>query len=629
MFFVSFDTPLDTKRVTIRIFRDTQQPTVSLASPVTAELEMLPLSVLGHRPIDPFTQRWVYQQQQRVENEVAIRSLQLGDRYVFCVDDCVIFCDPLAFVLNNDFTGTPTAVFCPQSSPCPLIVATPKRRIQDLIIYEMWLGGVVPERNENLGEERLTTPCRLEHLGDTFFKHIVSLGFNAVQLLPLHVNKAECRWGYGPLQLAALDERFGTPDHFRNFLASARRHDVDVFIDFVCNHVSSEDLLPPWMFGDDNDMYQKASRFGPRLAIDRACVFDYILGSLNMWLTQFPDLSGVRVDSPATLLSLKHVKGSLPITRHENNLSIAAVNLLVAIKKLCEGHGKLVIYEFAPSTDWKYGDTVCGSRDFDQVQRDRLSESFDACWLHPWRLTKHGELLSVGGQSVKQKLIQLMLAGSKRRVVYLQSHDVHDCPVDAAKGAESLSLTLPLLLLCCPNAALLVLQGSPEKGTALCGTEHFPHNPKYSDVQACKRLDWSACSDKQLAPWRTLMKELLPVRQALQTQTSSEDGTFSDLDSFHIESGVVTFAIARGRVVFVLNLSQDTREEGWIVRASHVGNKFSLWGRWRIVMSCFHVLQRMARVVEVSATQTIAIEYLEKRTCVVLIRQDERHHHDG
>ncbi|EFJ45925.1 1,4-alpha-glucan branching enzyme II [Volvox carteri f. nagariensis] len=65
-------------------------------------------------------------------------------------------------------------------------------------------------------------------------EHVASLGFTAVQLMP--ISEHSDAWGYNPRLLMALHGAYGTPDDLRRFVDKAHSLGLGVIIDVVLHH---------------------------------------------------------------------------------------------------------------------------------------------------------------------------------------------------------------------------------------------------------------------------------------------------------------------------------------------------------------------------------------------------------
>ncbi|KXZ43862.1 hypothetical protein GPECTOR_78g49 [Gonium pectorale] len=94
------------------------------------------------------------------------------------------------------------------------------RPFDEYLIYEMHVGSFTPEGTLAAAAAKL--------------EHVASLGFTAVQLMP--ITEHSDAWGYNPRLPMALHGAYGKPDDLRAFVDRAHSLGVGVIIDVVLHH---------------------------------------------------------------------------------------------------------------------------------------------------------------------------------------------------------------------------------------------------------------------------------------------------------------------------------------------------------------------------------------------------------
>ncbi|GLC39115.1 hypothetical protein PLESTB_000005900 [Pleodorina starrii] len=94
------------------------------------------------------------------------------------------------------------------------------RPFDEYVIYEMHVGSFTTEGTLAAAADRL--------------EHVASLGFTAVQLMP--ITEHSDAWGYNPRLLMALHGAYGSPDDLRRFVDKAHSLGLGVIIDVVLHH---------------------------------------------------------------------------------------------------------------------------------------------------------------------------------------------------------------------------------------------------------------------------------------------------------------------------------------------------------------------------------------------------------
>jgi 1,4-alpha-glucan branching enzyme len=111
-------------------------------------------------------------------------------------------------------------------------------RIEDLVIYELHVGA--------LGFSRPDTGTLADAL--QLLDHLVELGVNAVELLPLAEFSGNLGWGYGNTHHFAIESSAGGRDKLKHFVRACHQRGVAVIVDVVYNHFSSEAGRAEWQY---------------------------------------------------------------------------------------------------------------------------------------------------------------------------------------------------------------------------------------------------------------------------------------------------------------------------------------------------------------------------------------------
>jgi 1,4-alpha-glucan branching enzyme len=111
-------------------------------------------------------------------------------------------------------------------------------RVEDLIIYELHVG--------SLGFGKAGPG----DLGDAlrFLDHLVDLGVNAVELLPMAEFSGNVAWGYGDTHHFCVESSAGGRDKYRHFVRECHRRGIAVIQDVVYNHYDNEAERAQWQY---------------------------------------------------------------------------------------------------------------------------------------------------------------------------------------------------------------------------------------------------------------------------------------------------------------------------------------------------------------------------------------------
>jgi len=163
------------------------------------------------------------------------------------------------------------------------------RQLAGSVVYELHVGTFTPEGTFAAAAGRLD--------------HLVELGVDLVELLPVNAVNGTRNWGYDGVDWYAVHEPYGGPDGLKAFVDACHRRGLGVVLDVVYNHLGPSGAYLP--------------RFGPFLKPGRSTwgelvnldgpgsgpVRRHILDSALMWLHEF-HVDGLRLDAVHALVDL-------------------------------------------------------------------------------------------------------------------------------------------------------------------------------------------------------------------------------------------------------------------------------------------------------------------------------------
>ena len=127
--------------------------------------------------------------------------------------------------------------------------------------------------------------------------HLVELGVDAVELMPVAQFSGPRGWGYDGVDLYAPHELYGGPDGLKRLVDACHARDLGVVLDVVYNHLGPEgnhlDRFGPYF----TDFY--ATPWGSAVNFDRAGsdeVRRFVIDNALMWLRDY-HVDGLRVDA--------------------------------------------------------------------------------------------------------------------------------------------------------------------------------------------------------------------------------------------------------------------------------------------------------------------------------------------
>ncbi len=207
----------------------------------------------------------------------------------------------------------------------------------DLVIYEMHIGTFYDPTPSSGGPAKFTDAInKLDHL--------VQLGINAVELLPVAEFPGDYSWGYNPADPYAVENAaYGGPDGLKSFVKAAHQRGLRVLLDVVHNHYGPGDL-DLWSFDNGASpgiyFYTAANLcctpWGGRPNYASEGVRSYIIENTRMWLDEY-HVDGFRWDAvgamryydpghvpiPEADSLLQHINSAVIRSEHPGAISIA------------------------------------------------------------------------------------------------------------------------------------------------------------------------------------------------------------------------------------------------------------------------------------------------------------------
>ncbi|MDM4764188.1 malto-oligosyltrehalose trehalohydrolase [Galbitalea sp. SE-J8] len=159
------------------------------------------------------------------------------------------------------------------------------RQLAGSVIYELHVGTFTPDG---------TLDSAIGRLG-----HLVDLGVDLVELLPVNAFNGTHNWGYDGVLWYAVDDSYGGPAAYQRFVDAAHARGLGVVQDVVYNHLGpSGNYLPrfgPYLREGD------ANSWGDALDLGERAVRDYIIDNALGWFSDF-HVDGLRLDAVHALV---------------------------------------------------------------------------------------------------------------------------------------------------------------------------------------------------------------------------------------------------------------------------------------------------------------------------------------
>ncbi|REE98351.1 malto-oligosyltrehalose trehalohydrolase [Thermomonospora umbrina] len=167
------------------------------------------------------------------------------------------------------------------------------RPLAGAVLYELHVGTFTPEGTFDAAVDRLD--------------HLVSLGIDIVELLPVAAFPGERGWGYDGVHLWAVYEPYGGPGGLKRFVDACHRRGLAVVLDVVYNH-----LGPSGNYLSRYGPYFTSAYhtpWGPAVNLDQPGsdeVRAYVVENALMWLRDY-HLDGLRLDAVHALADTRAV----------------------------------------------------------------------------------------------------------------------------------------------------------------------------------------------------------------------------------------------------------------------------------------------------------------------------------
>ncbi|WP_127957566.1 1,4-alpha-glucan branching protein GlgB [Serratia microhaemolytica] len=235
--------------------------------------------------------------------ELFLPGVQLGQLYKYELLDCngnlQLKADPYAFATQMRPETASVVAQLPAIVTNSAERTLANQRDRPVAIYELHLGSW--RRGEH--NQWLT----YTQLAQQLIPYVKQMGFTHIELLPINEHPFDGSWGYQPLGLYAPTRRFGTPEQFRDFVATAHQAGINVILDWVPGHFPGDahglanfDGSALYQYADPRegfhpDWHTLIYNYG------RHEVRNYLAGNALYWLERF-GIDGLRVDAVASML---------------------------------------------------------------------------------------------------------------------------------------------------------------------------------------------------------------------------------------------------------------------------------------------------------------------------------------
>ena len=181
----------------------------------------------------------------------------------------------------------------------------PGLRLADTVLYELHVGTFTPGGTFAAAIERLD--------------HLLDLGVNTVELMPVAEFIGDRGWGYDGVDLWAPHHAYGGPEGLKRLVNACHARGLAVVLDVVYNHLGSEggylERFGPYLTDRHRTPWGRGFNFDGR---ESRPVRDFVIENALVWLSDY-HLDGLRLDAvhAITDTSPRHIVEELAARVHE------------------------------------------------------------------------------------------------------------------------------------------------------------------------------------------------------------------------------------------------------------------------------------------------------------------------
>lgn len=210
---------------------------------------------------------------------VVAANCTYGDTYFFVLPDGQTIPDPASRFQPKGVVGPSQLMDCDAYAWND--EAWTGRPWQEAVLYELHVGTFTSEGTYRAAAERL--------------EWVASLGFTAIEIMPLAEFPGRRGWGYDGVYHFAPCSKYGNPDELKAFIDRAHALGLMVILDVVYNHFGPEGNFLE-TYAPDFFSRQNKTPWGSAIRFENKPVRHYFLENIAYWLAEF-HIDGFRVDA--------------------------------------------------------------------------------------------------------------------------------------------------------------------------------------------------------------------------------------------------------------------------------------------------------------------------------------------
>ena len=172
-----------------------------------------------------------------------------------------------------------------------------------------------------------------KQLKDELIPYLVEMNYTHVEFMPVMAHPLGLSWGYQLMGYFALEQTYGSPEEFQDFVEECHLNNIGVIVDWVPGHFIINDDALAYYDGTPTFEYQdehRAHNYGwgaLNFDLGKNQVQSFLISSLKFWIDTY-HLDGIRVDAVSNMLYLDYDSGPWTPNIDGGNLNYEGVHFL-------------------------------------------------------------------------------------------------------------------------------------------------------------------------------------------------------------------------------------------------------------------------------------------------------------